>query len=547
MAYLGVHPDLLATAATDLVDIRTTVGSASAAAAARTTSLVAAAGDEVSAAIAALFSSFGLDFQGLAARATALHEAFAQTLAGAGLAYAQAEAGNAVMAGSMVSTLAGTTPTGVDPVALIMGGSGTPYPTSPYLGMVLRYVAFPYTSSQALYTPEGLYPLTGLGTLRLNESVSQGVGLLNTAIAQQIAAGNNVTVVGYSQSAIISSFEMRNLIAAGSPYQDQISFTLLGNPVNPNGGFLTRFPGLSMPSIGLDFYGATPSNSPYATNVITLQYDGYADFPRYPINFLSDLNAVAGILFVHGAYGSLDPSNLPGGFHLVQQPVSSSDVATNYYMITYPNLPLLDPLRLVPLIGTPLADLVQPDLAYLVNLGYGDGHYGYSTGYADVPTPFGLFPPINPVTFAGDMLTGAGQGAAAFVNDVTFGQFTHQLSPFLPESSLVLAPGAPGTPGTVPPAPITIPTASSISQGLAALQTMQAAPVTGVPVLTPLADVAAAALISVPQYDLELFAQGIQQLSAGDPMGLINAFGYPLAATTGLWTFLSLWVLGSIL
>ena len=34
----------------------------------------------------------------------------------------------------------------------------------------------------------------------------------------------------------------------------------------------------------------------------TLEYDGFADFPRYPLNFLSDLNAFLGIAELHGTY-----------------------------------------------------------------------------------------------------------------------------------------------------------------------------------------------------------------------------------------------------
>ena len=49
---------------------------------------------------------------------------------------------------------------------------------------------------------------------------------------------------------------------------------------------------------------------------------------------------------------------------------------TNYYMIPTQNLPLLDPLRAIPVVGTPLADLLQPDLRVLVNLGYGDPNFG---------------------------------------------------------------------------------------------------------------------------------------------------------------------------
>ncbi len=66
-------------------------------------------------------------------------------------------------------------------------------------------------------------------------------------------------------------------------------------------------------------------------------------------------------------------------------------------MITTPNgLPLLEPLRVIPVIGNPLADLLQPDLTTIVNLGYGNPNFGYSTGPADVQTYFGLFPHVQP-------------------------------------------------------------------------------------------------------------------------------------------------------
>ena len=61
-------------------------------------------------------------------------------------------------------------------------------------------------------------------------------------------------------------------------------------------------------------------------------------------------------------------------------------------MIPTANLPLLAPVRLLPLIGIPLADLLQPDLRVLVNLGYGSITNGWSPGPADVPTPIGLLP-----------------------------------------------------------------------------------------------------------------------------------------------------------
>jgi hypothetical protein len=61
-------------------------------------------------------------------------------------------------------------------------------------------------------------------------------------------------------------------------------------------------------------------------------------------------------------------------------------------MIQVQDLPLLDPLRLIPVVGNPLADLLQPDMKVLVNLGYGSITDGWSQGPANVPTPFELFP-----------------------------------------------------------------------------------------------------------------------------------------------------------
>ena len=244
---------------------------------------------------------------------------------------------------------------------------------------------------------------------------------------------------------------------------------------------------------------------------------------------------MAGILFIHGAYGGADPFNLPTGFNLVELPTSSANVATHYYMITYPDLPMLLPLRAIPIIGNPLADLVQPDLKILVNLGYGDPHYGYSTGYADVPTGFGLFPSINPISLAGDLIAGAGEGVGAFVGDIIGGVASLAGSA---QAVGALASGA--APALTMPA-LAMPTAAS------AMASAQQAASVAVPMLTPMVDLAATAFISVPQYDLELFADGMRQLFTGDPMGLINAIGNPIAATVGLETFLSLYAVSTFL
>ena len=318
-----------------------------------------------------------------------------------------------------------------------MGGSGLPIPPPSYVTATLNYVNQHFNvlpaNAQALFTPEGLYPLTGVKSLPLDMSVSQGVQILDSAIKQQLAANpsGSVAVLGYSQSAIISSLEMENLanpmLNPTPPTANQLGFTLLGDQMNPNGGIFARFPGfpngqpLQFPSLGFTFYGATPSNTIYPTNIYTLEYDGYADFPQYPINFISDLNAVAGILYVHGTYPTLNPSALPPGYAIQQLPTSPGYTGvTNYYMITTPNgLPLLDPVRAIPVIGNPIADLLQPDLTTIVNLGYGNPNFGWSQGPADVTTQFGIFPHVSQALIAQDLVTGAQQGAHAFVSDIS--------------------------------------------------------------------------------------------------------------------------------
>ncbi len=91
MSYVSVLPATLATAATEVARIGSALSLASAVAAAQTSAVQAAAADEVSAAIAALFSAHGRDFQALSARAAAFHHEFVQALAAGAGSYAVAE------------------------------------------------------------------------------------------------------------------------------------------------------------------------------------------------------------------------------------------------------------------------------------------------------------------------------------------------------------------------------------------------------------------------------------------------------------------------
>ncbi|MEK0979027.1 PE family protein, partial [Mycobacterium ulcerans] len=95
MSYVVAIPDMLASAAADVAGIGSSVGAANTAAVGATTGVMAAADDEVSVAIAALFSGHGQAYQAISAQAAAFHDQFLRALTGAGGAYAAAEAANA--------------------------------------------------------------------------------------------------------------------------------------------------------------------------------------------------------------------------------------------------------------------------------------------------------------------------------------------------------------------------------------------------------------------------------------------------------------------
>ena len=467
-------------------------------------------------------------------------------------------------------------------VGLVLGGSGTPIPGPDYVASAdLHYLEHVYPGEitsffgattanplgSGLYTPEGLYPLTGVHTLPLNypsgadglpsdsTSVGQGITILANTIESYVNSPTDpetATVLGYSQSSTIAGLTMQQLEADGVAQKD-VNFLLLGDPSNPNGGLLSRFDGftttsgdvhslqLDLPSLGVSFDGATPTDD-YVTSIYSMEYDGFTDFPKYPINFLSDLNAFLGIQTIHGTYlnGGNGTEGLGTGPSVADinsatlLPGSADYGAgnpaslTDYYMITTmggtdttPGAEITAPL--VALLPKPLQELLGPDLTYLINLGYGDGSTGYSVDVnspADVNTPFGLFPDVSGSQVLSQLLTDTQQGFQNLINGTDpYASATTALDPASTGQSMAEVMAALHTDLADPSATITelvnaITTASS-----AAYST-----------LLPTADIINALVTSMPAYDLSLFSAN---LANGD---LLDAIGLPFAADTALLT-----------
>ena len=411
MSYTVATPEELASAAAELGHVGSKIGAAGTTAAGPTTGVVAAAQDEVSAAVATLFGRYGEEYQAILARSALFHDHFTAALTAAANAYADVETASAALLGEApAGRVSAATVT-----ALIMGGTSNPVPDPQYVQDVFaRYIqpTLPGATPLGVFTPEQFWPVTPtLGNLTFGQSVAQGVPLLNAAITANVSPGHNAIAFGYSQSAAIATEEIRALMAAGSPDTSQLSFVLVGNPNNPTGGLLERFPGFYVPFLDVAFNGATPPNSPYPTTVYTQQYDGFANFPQYPLNIVSDVNAIMGASTVHSDYPLLTATQIADAV-----PLPTNGGTTAYYMIPTQNLPLLQPIRNIPLLGPPIADLLQPDLRVMVDLGYSD--YGPGLSYANVPTPAGLFSLPNPLTVVPDLAVGAVQGPYGAVVEI---------------------------------------------------------------------------------------------------------------------------------
>jgi hypothetical protein len=454
-----------------------------------------------------------------------------------------------------------------DDVGLVMGGSELPIPGPDYVAAADElYLNNPFTHlypdltfyqatpanpfGNGLFTPEGVYPLFsgGVHQLYLNypldanglpvpsTSVAQGAAIVQSTVLSDAAAGDTSTVFGYSQSSILAGTAMQLLDPSpGSPSDIPAQFLLIANQNAPNGGLLERFNGfetlsgqtnvlpLNLASVGISFNGATPADD-FTTNMYSLEYDGFADFPRYPINFLSDLNAFLGLEDLHGTYldggvGGSGPTAADiAHAHLLPGSAldGTTDSLTNYYMIdtiaggTPITPPLVSLLEGIPVIGKPIADLLGPDLTVLINLGYGSLTQGWSPDPANIPTPFALWPTNISST---DLLTalenGAQQGLSAFESDL---------------SNLSLSSLVPATSSVAAVVPAAAPTLTEIVNALSSAAS------TAYSTLLPTADFINALISSVPNYDLSLIVDNLQ---TGD---LLDAFGLPVAANTALFT-----------
>ena len=328
--------------------------------------------------------------------------------------------------------------------ALILGGSSVPTPDDAYIDAVRNHFIAPTHPGSIEYvavtTPMEVWPATGVGRLvwlalgppsiwgpggpgwpdepwwklsglfdlTLDQSVRAGVADLEDAIAKH--PNDHLVIYGYSQGAIVANLEKRKLAEqypAGTQAPD-IDFVLSGDPNVPNGGLASRFPGLYIPILDLSLNGPEPTDTQFDAVVITRQYDGLADFPLYPLNGVSLLNAVLGFVYIHphDLDVSLPPDPTKSKYY------QGTHGRTSYYFFETEDLPLFAPLRTLR-VPEPVIDVVEPFFREVVELGYDRSIRPWE------PTPARLIPRHDPATVAGDLVDAIGEGitnAAALID-----------------------------------------------------------------------------------------------------------------------------------
>ena len=263
----------------------------------------------------------------------------------------------------------------------------------------------------AVYTPEEFFPVYGSKTF--DQSVAEGRSNLDTCVEggddcvahldpDEPPDSDTFVVFGYSSSAVIASLVKQDLInryETNPVAAPDTTIDLIANPMRPNGGFLARgFEGLTIPILGVTFYGPTPTDSDldedgiheFETVDVAQQYDAFGgDFPADPLNLLAVANSIAAFIYLHGQVPSHsldDPTIIDQGEY--------GD--THYYLIPAQRLPLLIPLEQIGVPGSILA-VVDAPLRVMVEAGYvRDKSPGEHV-------QFTLLPSTNPISFIGNL------------------------------------------------------------------------------------------------------------------------------------------------
>lgn len=266
---------------------------------------------------------------------------------------------------------------------------------------------------------EQIYPGIGLDGPSIGESVDEGEGNLDAAIRK----GGKGTAMGLSEGALVlNAVKARLANDPTAPPPDQLTFATFGDPIakHPFGeSFLTQnFPVGSVVPF-MDYRIPAPVESQYHTDQFISAYDSIADWPDRPDNWMSVINAIAGLATGHTAIAFTDPSNVPP--QNIRTTVNSKGATTTTYLVPEEHLPLVLPFKYL---GYDQNTLNQLDAILLPRV---NGGYSRNDDPATAPItvdpvhgfdPAEVTAPANDATFGGgtDPMSEIANGALSLLS-----------------------------------------------------------------------------------------------------------------------------------
>lgn len=247
-------------------------------------------------------------------------------------------------------------------VLTVIGHTGNPTGQHPDVSKAAGGSLIGDRDVKYVWTYEQLWPQ--VGTMTLDQSVNASIPLVIAAIKNEQDPNNRI--MGESQGSVDVGEAYNYFLAHPDevPAGSNLSFVFLASPVTPNGGLLTRFPGVSIPFLGVSSRQPT-MDSQYSVVDSHWAYDMFSSAPMYLNNPLAWVNAFSGVYrtdasSLHG----IDPDYTNPKYEVHTTVVGN----TTYHVLVPAHLPMYQPFVDSGYGG--LVAIVEPLTKVWVNAGY---------------------------------------------------------------------------------------------------------------------------------------------------------------------------------
>ncbi|MEW5809851.1 MAG: PE-PPE domain-containing protein [Actinomycetota bacterium] len=250
---------------------------------------------------------------------------------------------------SVAIALSAATGAGASSTAVMIGGIKIPTMTDLMMAPLLEG-AFKNQTRTSVTWPAQAGPYSGKDDMTLGASIRIGIPALDSAITTalgnltrdadgNVVNGEKVTVVGLSAGSLVVNEVMREWMQEGvMPDPDDITFIVVEDSSRQELIKDAKY------SSKYDYTYQPPPITPYDVIVITGEYDGMADMPDRPWNFLAIANAMAGSIVVHVPVmytTSLDELKALEGTKYYTEDTNIKGGVTKHYLVPTTTLPLV--------------------------------------------------------------------------------------------------------------------------------------------------------------------------------------------------------------